>query len=489
MVHSLSFIGKKATLPPLGLLTVAAMLPEDCEVTLVDMNVERLTDDHIRAADLVFTSSMLIQKQSHEEVVRQCKRLGKPILAGGPYPTSSQDQIEGVDHFVLGEAEDVLPRFLADYRAGHAARTYEAAERPALSRTPVPRFELLQAGVYANMAVQFSRGCPHSCEFCDVVELFGHMPRTKPPQQLLAELNAVYATGFRGGLFIVDDNFIGNRRDVMRLLPLVAEWQKSHGYPFLLFTEATVSVASDEALMDAMVLAGFNAVFLGIETPVQECLRDAHKLQNTKLDLLASVHRLQHKGLEVMAGFIVGFDGDPDDVFDRQVEFIEAAGIPVAMVGILTALPRTKLHARLAAEGRLVHASTGNNTHDLELTFTPRMSAPRLIAGYQQLLTKLYQPRRYFERCITFLRSLRVHRNSSRTVRLTELRALFLSLLRQGFSRYALTYWRYLWRAFWISPRMFPEAVTMAVKGHHFFTITEAIVPGLGRRVPHTRAA
>jgi len=485
MRHLMHFIGRKATLPPLGLMTIASMLPDDCEVRLVDENVETLGEADVAWADVVFTSSMIVQKEAHERVVRLCNRLGRPVVAGGPYPTSSHAEITGVDHFVLGEAEEVLPRFIDDLRAGKAERVYRAAERPSLSLTPAPRFDLLRRGVYAAMAVQYSRGCPHTCEFCDVIELFGRRPRVKSPAQVLVELDRVWTWGFRGSLFIVDDNFIGNRPEVMQLLPQIAAWQRDHGFPFQLFTETTVRLADDEPLLDAMMAAGFDSVFLGIETPVVDSLREAGKTQNTNVDLLAAVKHLQHKGLEVTAGFIVGFDGDPHDVFDRQLEFIARAGIPQAMIGMLTALPRTRLHTRLAAEGRLVNASGGNNTHDLTLSYVPRMGAATLVAGYKRVLGELYDPDRYFERCLTMLAELGPRPHAPKSLKAYQVRAVVLSLLLQTFSRYGLSYVRYLTRALLTNPGALTEAVTMAVKGHHYFAMTETIVPEV---VPARRA-
>lgn len=485
MRHLMHFIGRKATLPPLGLITVASMLPDDCEVRLCDENVGRLGEHDVAWADVVFTSSMIVQKAAHERVVRLCNRVGRPVVAGGPYPTSSHAEITGVDHFVLGEAEEVLPRFIDDLRAGKAERVYRAAERPSLSLTPAPRFDLLRRGVYAAMAVQYSRGCPHTCEFCDVIELFGRRPRVKSPAQVLVELDRLWAWGFRGSLFIVDDNFIGNRPEVMQLLPQVATWQRDHGYPFQLFTETTVRLADDEPLLDAMMAAGFDSVFLGIETPVVDSLREAGKTQNTKVDLLAAVKHLQNKGLEVTAGFIVGFDGDPHDVFDRQLEFIARAGIPQAMIGMLTALPRTRLHTRLAAEGRLVNASGGNNTHDLTLSYVPRMGAATLVAGYKRVLGELYDPDRYFERCLTMLAELGPRPHAPKSLKAYQVRAVVMSLLLQTFSRYGLSYVRYLARALLTNPGALTEAVTMAVKGHHYFAMTETIVPEV---VPARRA-
>jgi radical SAM superfamily enzyme YgiQ (UPF0313 family) len=476
MKYALRFIGKRASFPPLGLLTVAAMLPEDFDVTLVDMNVEPLRESAVAAADIVFTSSMIVQKDSLARVVGLCKKHGKRVVAGGPYPTTSYERIEGVDHFVLNEAEVTLPQFIADLDRGRAEHVYWDPAKPDIALTPLPRFDLLNRKRYSSMALQYSRGCPHSCEFCDIIELFGRQPRTKTAAQFLHELDALYEGGCRGSLFVVDDNFIGNRKEVKNLLPQVARWQQQRNYPFAFFTEATLSLAEDGDLMDQMVSAGFNMVFLGIETPDRCTLESIGKKQNLKSDMLSSVRRIQAKGMEVSGGFILGFDTDPEDIFDRQIGFIQDAGIPTAMVGLLTAVPNTQLYRRLAAEGRLTDDSSGNNTHDLRLNFVPKMDARKLLAGYKRVLAEIYKPDRYFERCLKLLRSLKTHKTSHRKVHVAELRAFALSLLRQTFSRYSWAYWKFLIRGFLARPLMVAEAVTMAVKGYHFFKMTRNVL-------------
>jgi radical SAM superfamily enzyme YgiQ (UPF0313 family) len=476
MRYALRFIGKKASLPPLGLVTVAALLPEDYEVTVVDMNVERLSEAMVAAADVVFTSSMVVQRESLESVIRLCAAHGTPVVAGGPYPTTSHEQIQGVDHFVLNEAEVTLPHFLADFERGRAERVYTDTARADLRQTPPPRFDLLDRRKYSSMALQYSRGCPHSCEFCSIVELFGHQPRTKSPAQLLGELTLLFDSGWRGSVFVVDDNFIGNQKEVKLLLPEIARWQRERDYPFSLFTESTLALAEDEQLMDAMVEAGFNMVFLGIETPDRNTLACVGKRQNLKSDMLESVHRIQAKGMEVSGGFVLGFDTDPVDIFDRQIRFIQEAAIPTAMVGLLTVLPETRLHRRLAAEARLTGDSAGNNTHDLRLNYVPKMGARQLLAGYKRVLAEIYKPNRYFERCLKLLRTLKVHRTSHRRVRLTELRAFVLSLVRQTFSSYSWSYWKFLVKGLLARPSMIAEAVTMAVKGHHYFKMTKSVL-------------
>ena len=472
MKYALPFIHRRASLPPLGLLTVAAMLPRDYELTLVDLNVEPLSDERLALADLVFSSSMLIQKHSLQGLIQRCHEHGVTHVAGGPYPTVCHQHIEGVDHFVLNEAEITLPPFLEDLAQGKAAKVYTDSARPELSQTPPPRFDLLRPSCYASLALQFSRGCPHHCEFCDIVELFGHRPRTKTPAQFVNELDLLYRQGERGPLFVVDDNFIGNRSEVKALLPQVAEWQRARNFPFGLYTEATLNLAEDEALMAGMVEAGFNMVFLGLETPDCATLAAVGKPQNLKSDMLGAVRRIQARGMEISAGFILGFDSDSEDIFERQVRFIQEAAIPTAMVGLLTALPNTRLAQRLEAEGRLLGESAGGNTHDLRLNFIPRMELGKLLAGYKRVLSEVYNPARYFARCLALLRTLKTHPASFRPFKVSESSALFRSLLVQGFSSYAWTFWKFLLKGLYGNPMRIADLVTMAVKGHHYFRMT-----------------
>jgi len=474
--YALPFVGKKASIPPLGLLTVAAMLPSWYEVKFIDMNVTPLEDEMIAQADLVFTSAMIVQKESLARIAQKCRQLHVPLVAGGPYPTSSYEKIENVDYFVLNEAEVTLPQFLYDFERGEAQPVYTDQAKADITATPMPRFDLLSIRDYGSMALQYSRGCPFNCEFCDIIEMFGRKLRTKTNQQFMSELDFIYSLGWRGSVFIVDDNFIGNKQKVKQLLPTIAAWQKERGYPFDLFTEASVDMASDEDLMDMMSCAGFNMVFLGIETPVEETLISAGKKQNVKENLLDSVGKIQSKGIEVAGGFIVGFDNDPPDIFERQIQFIQESGVVLAMVGLLTALPGTQLYRRLEKEDRLLKDSTGNNTHDLQMNFKTMMDLKVLLDGYRQIIAHIYHPKPYFDRCLTFLRNLHPHQNSSRRVRLEELRAFFMSLTRQTFSSYGHYYLSYLVKSFIIKPRMFPEAVRQAVMGYHFFKITREIL-------------
>jgi radical SAM superfamily enzyme YgiQ (UPF0313 family) len=326
------------------------------------------------------------------------------------------------------------------------------------------------------MPLQYSRGCPYNCEFCDIIEMFGRVQRTKTPDQFLRELDAVLATGFRGGVFIVDDNFIGNRRKTRELLAAVAGWQKAHDHPFTLSTEASIDLAQDDELLDLMVESGFVMVFVGIETPDEATLAFTQKAQNLKSGILASVRKIQARGIEVTGGFIVGFDTDTPDIYQRQIDFIQEAGIPVAMVGLLNALPNTQLYKRLQEEGRLLADTSGNNTHTLRLNFVPRRPETEVIAGYKHVLATLYSPARYFQRCAALLRRQPRSSRTARKVSWSGIQALLRSVLRQAFSRYGWHYLRLLSATALHRPSRFPDAVAHAIKGHHLFTITSEIL-------------
>jgi radical SAM superfamily enzyme YgiQ (UPF0313 family) len=464
-------------MPPLGLLTVAAMFPPSWELRLVDLNVEPLADSDLGWADLVLTSTMVVQQRSLREVLARCNALGKPVVVGGPHPTSFASEIAGADHFLLGEVEEVFPRFLADWEAGRAAREYRPESKPALTTTPVPRFDLLDLSAYGSMALQFSRGCPFDCEFCDITKLFGRVPRTKTNEQMLAELEALRSLGWRGALFLVDDNFIGNKREAMRLLPAIAAWQREHGSPFDLYTEASINLARSEPLMDAMVEAGFSMVFVGIESPNPEALLRTNKPQNAARGeedfLLRAVRTIQEKGLEVTAGFILGLDGDGPEIFDAQVDFIQRAGIPTAMVGLLTALRGTDLYSRLESEGRLLAESSGNNV-EIALNFVPELDRDVLIDGYRKALASLYGPdlRTYFARCKTLVARLGHWPRPKRGPSRAELLALIRSLRLQLFSRQGPAYAAFLAHTLFTRPMGLVKAIRLAIKGWHLQRFT-----------------
>ena len=474
--HALSFEGKRSAFPPLGLLTVAAMLPDDWERRLVDMNVGPLTEADIEWADMVFASAMIVQRDSLQKVLRLCGGRGKRVVVGGPYVSTGHEQVPEADHVFIGEAETTLPIFLRDLDRGEAQRIYKAAERPALSLTPIPQFQIADLGQYSAMSVQYSRGCPFNCEFCDIIEIYGRVPRTKSNQQMLAELDALDNLGWRGQVFIVDDNFIGNKRNVKQFLPDLIDWSERHGHPFLFVTEASVNLAEDDALLDMMRRAQFRRVFLGIETPVEESLKEAQKGQNTKRDLLESVKNIQSYGMEVMAGFIVGFDNDPEDIFELQISFIRASAIPLAMVGLLTALPDTQLWRRLEREGRLLDESTGNNT-DGALNFIPRMDPTRLLEGYRRILRTIYSPAEYYRRALDCLSRL-THEGADpqRGGIVSNVISFFRVVLTLGIhDRERMEFWRYMKRATVSHRKYFSHAVMLAAMGYHFRKLTEAL--------------
>jgi radical SAM superfamily enzyme YgiQ (UPF0313 family) len=473
--HALSFEGKRSAFPPLGLMTVSALLPNSWERRLVDMNVQPLKRSDIDWADLVFASAMLVQRDSLSQVVELCKARGKRVVVGGPFVSTSVERLGQADHIFLGEAETTLPEFIRDLERGDPKPTYKAAERPALSTSPVPHFHLANLKRYSAMSVQYSRGCPFQCEFCDIIEIYGRVPRTKSNEQMLAELDELQRIGWRGMVFIVDDNFIGNKRNVKKLLPALAEWSERRGHPFSFLTEASVNLADDNELLQLMRRARFRRVFLGIETPVEASLKEAQKGQNTRSDLLESVKKIQSCGMEVMAGFIVGFDNDPEDIFERQIKFIRESAIPLAMVGLLTALPETQLWRRLEREGRLLTESTGNNT-DGTLNFIPRMDAARLIEGYKSIVRTIYSPGEYYQRALNCLERVvsstpESHRDGFASDALTLARVVMALGVRDHARG---EFWRYLREILAQHRGKFAEAMRLAAMGYHFRKLTES---------------
>jgi len=471
--HSLKFIAKKAAFPPLGLLTIAAMLPEEWTKKLVDMNVTRLTDEHLEWADLILLSAMIVQKKSVLEIIERCRTLGRKIVAGGPLFTTQPEQFEGIDHFVLNEAEVTLPRFLSDLAAGKPQPLYRSERKPDILQTPVPLWSLIDLKKYATMAIQYSRGCPFNCEFCDIIIMNGRVPRAKSTTQMLREFQALYDAGWRKSVFIVDDNFIGNTVKVKRMLPELIAWQKLHRFPFTLLTEVSVNLARDEELMQLMSAANFFKVFLGLETPNQDSLLECGKKQNTADSLVETVDIIHRHGMQVMGGFIVGFDNDPENIFDLQMRFIQEIGVVTAMVGILTALPQTRLWHRLRAEGRLLQEASGENT-DGCLNFVPKMDREKLLEGYRKLLTSLYSHKNYYQRIHTFLKN---YRPTART-RLSgqDLLAFVLGAWRLGVvSRARFRYWQLLVKTFFMKRRALPIAVELAILGFHFEKILKRV--------------
>ena len=472
--YALTFIHRKASSPPLGLLTVAAMLPEDWEKRLVDMNVGNLRDDDLRWADVVFVSAMAVQKKSVRGVIARCRAAGVRVVAGGPLFTTEHESFADVDHLVLGEAEVTLPRFLEDFRNGVAGHCYATDQWADMSTTPLPLWQLINTKHYASINIQYSRGCPFNCEFCDITLLCGRRPRTKGKDQIIGELESVYASGFRGQVFFVDDNFIGNKKKLKEeILPAINGWMRTRRHPFSFNTQASIELSDHQDLMEMMVGAGFNIVFIGIETPHEQSLAECGKFQNKNRDLLASVRRIQKSGLEVQGGFIVGFDSDPPTIFDSQIRFIQASGVATAMVGILTALPRTQLHERLKKERRLLQETSGNNT-DFSTNFVPRMDYDQLISGYKRVLGTLYAPRHYYQRVKTFLREYTPPRKQAFRFRADYVGAFFRSVVVLGIvGKERFHYWRLLLWTVVSRPRLLTQAVTLAIYGFHFRKVFE----------------
>ena len=475
--YALEFLGKRSSMPPLGLLTIAGMFPKNYNLKVVDINIEPLTDEHLQWADVVLTSTMIVQKASLYEVAERCNRAGVPIIAGGPHPTSYYDDIKEetdatINHFLFGEVEEIFEDFLTDFESGNAKETYRETRKPDITKTPPPRYDLIDINAYGSMALQFSRGCPFNCEFCDITKLFGRVPRTKTNEQMLTEFEMLYKLGWDGAMFVVDDNFIGNKRDAMRLLPAVQQWQEERQFPFSLFTEASVNLVEIPEMLDAMSDAGFNMVFLGIETPNDEALLGTSKGQNTSKEeeagsyLLRAIRKIQSRGIEVTGGFIIGLDGDTE--FDSHINFIQDAGIPMAMAGLLTALKETDLWHRLKQEDRLLIESSGNNT-DMSLNFVPEMPRQELIAEYRRVVSTLYDPtlKHYFARCLTLLEHMPYKPHSVRPIRKEELLAFIRSIQKQIFSKQGWAYTRYLVKVLKDYRQMFPEAVRLAVMGYH----------------------
>ncbi|HEV8369200.1 MAG TPA: B12-binding domain-containing radical SAM protein [Pyrinomonadaceae bacterium] len=483
--HALSLQAKRSVVPPLGLITISAMLPSSWEKRLVDINVRPLNDADLDWADIVFASAMHIQKDSLEEVIQRSKAKGKRVVVGGPHASISPEELADADHVFIGEAEVTLPEFVRDLERGEAKRIYNALERPALSTAPIPDFHLLDLKRYTAMALQYSRGCPFNCEFCDIIEIYGRVPRTKSNAQMLAELDALWQAGWRANVFIVDDNFIGNKKNVRQLLPDLAEWSERHGYPFGFITEASVNLADDEELLKLMRRAGFYSVFVGIETPALESLKEAQKGQNTRRDLIDSIRKIQSYGMEVMAGFIVGFDHDPEDIFDVQIDFIRESAIPCSMVSLLEALPGTQLWRRLEREGRLRKTDPTGNNSDCTLNFIPKMNAARLVEGHRSILRTIYRPAEYYQRTLDSLTHL--NRDGApklwSKLSLNDIATVVRIFLRLGVrDRARSEFWNYMKCVLTNHRDKLPQGIALAAMGYHFRKLTEqySVVRTLG---------
>ena len=405
--HALNFINKKAVMPPLGLLTIASMMDEH-ELKLIDMNTDSLSDENILWADYVFISAMITQKESTKDVISKCKKLGVKMVAGGPLFSNLHHEFPEIDHFILNEAEITLELFLQDLKKGAPKKIYSSDKWPEIDKVPIPKWDLINLDNYAKMPLQFSRGCPFDCEFCNIAELNGRVPRVKSPAKFMEELNSLYNHGWRGALMIVDDNFICSKTKAKELLKELIKWRKQKKYTATYVTQISLNLADDDELLNLMQDAGFSSVFIGLETPSTKSLEECGKFHNKNRDMLQDIKKIHNHGLEVYGGFIVGFDQDDETIFDTQFKFIQEAGIVVATIGLLNALPGTKLYYRLKEENRLTNESSGDNM-DYSTNFIPKLNKDFLVSEYKKLLLSLYSAKNYYERVFNFVKEYRQH--------------------------------------------------------------------------------
>ncbi len=470
--HALRFVLKRASSPPLGLVTIAAMLPSEWQKRLVDVNIQSLKHTDLDWADMVFVSAMVVQRESAQALIHRCKENKKLVVAGGPLFTGEYTEFPEVDHFVLNEGEITLPPFLADFARGAALRVYQTEDYADLHLTPTPQWDLVDMRNYDSLGIQFSRGCPFNCDFCNVTALLGHIPRVKTSQQIIAELDEMYRLGWRRNVFFVDDNFIGNKKILKEdVLPALIAWRKGKkGFQFI--TEASINLADDPDLMDLMVQAGFKSVFVGIETPDEGSLHECHKVQNKGRDLVSSVKTLQSRGLQVMGGFIVGFDNDNPSIFERQIQFIQQSGIVTAMVGLLQAPYGTELYSRLLKEGRIKKEMSGDNS-DGTTNIIPRMDAKVLQQGYSRIIRSIYSAPLFYQRVKTFIENYKPV-NTQVDIQLAEIYAFFSSIWRLGIlSSDRKYYWRLFFWSLFRHPKHFALAITFTIYGYHFHKVME----------------
>ncbi len=476
--HTLSFLSKQANFPPLGLLTVAAMLPPEWEKKLVDMNVGPLNNKDIKWADYVFISAMVVQQESVREVINRCKKFGSKIVAGGPLFTAKYEHFDSddIDYLVLNEAENTLPLFLEDLEKGCARHIYESKVRPDITTSPVPLWSLIDKKKYHSMNIQYSRGCPFDCEFCEIIVLNGRKPRTKTTAQVLDEIEILYDSGWRSSIFFVDDNFIGNRGKLKsEVLPAIIEWMKEKKYPFTFSTEVSINLADDEELMMLMTDAGFDTLFIGIETPNEESLSECNKTTNKDRDLVASVKTLQNHGFHVRGGFIVGFDSDPPSIFRSQVDFIQKSGIVTAMVGILNAPPGTRLYKRLKKENRILPGLSGDNT-DGKTNIVPKMPHEMLVDGYRETLDTIYAPKLYYRRIKTFFDEYQPQSKTSASVRPHHIATVLKSMWTLGVKEKGRKdYWNTLVSILFKNPKVLSLFTSLAIQGFHLRKVTGTI--------------
>ena len=467
-------LGKRCVFPNLALPTIAALTPAPHEIALCDENVEPIDFD--TDADVVGITGFVIHKRRMLEIAAAFRRRGKVVVAGGPFATLCPEELtEHVNSVFIGEAEYTWPEFVRDYEAGRWRAEYRQEEKPSMLDSPLPRFDLLKADRYRSMAIQFGRGCPYSCEFCDIIVMYGRRPRTKSVAQMLDEVAAIHALGV-ANIFVVDDNFIGNKKEAKALLTALARWQEEHDYPIEFMTEASLNVAQDAELLRLLKLAHFGVIFVGIESPRAASLQETKKTQNMREDIVTSVHRIQAAGIEVMAGMIVGFDNDDASIFDEQFAFMQQARIPISMTGMLNAVPKTPLHARLKAAGRLIADSVGDQFVFTNIVPTG-MSRLDLYEGYRGLLNRLYDYRHYRKRAMALILnrgpSLRSRVLSRRDDLAVVGRIVWHCIVRASPRRAWLTVSLCLETA-WRRPRAIRDAFTLALMHKHFYEYARA---------------
>ncbi|QGY46487.1 DUF4070 domain-containing protein [Maribellus comscasis] len=471
--HALKFISKRAAVPPLGLITVSAMLSENWQKKLIDLNIEELKNEDLEWADYVFLSSMYVQKESVSEILARCKNYPLKVIAGGPLFTQEFDNYSQIDHFILNEAEITLPLFLCDLQNGvPPKRIYQTNEYADLSFSPVPDFYLLNLKAYASMSLQVSRGCPFSCNFCEITALLGHKVRMKTKEQIIKELETLYNLNWQGAVSVVDDNFIGNKKIIKNeLLPAIIEWMKLHNHPFSFSAQTSINLADDDRLLTMMREAGFISTFIGIETPVEESLQSCHKIQNENRDLLENVKQIQKAGLQVSGGFIVGFDSDTSTVFQRQIDFIQKSGIVSAMVGLLNAPKNTRLYKQMEKENRLTVDATGSNT-DFTMNFIPKMDNQKLQDGYQYIINNIYKEKPYYKRIRELFLNYKPVKVGKSNIDFARIKAFFKSIFILGMlNKGRFEYWKFIVWTLMNKPNLFIDAITLAVYGYHFRTV------------------
>jgi radical SAM superfamily enzyme YgiQ (UPF0313 family) len=452
------------------------MLPDDWDIRLVDVNVEKLKDKELEWADYVMISAMMIQRKSVLDIVQRCRQVGVKVIAGGPlFNSTPEEYVHLVDHLILNEAEHTLPPFLEDLRAGNPRQVYSTDVFPELGLTPIPRWDLIKVKKYATLMIQYSRGCPFNCEFCDITTLYGRKARAKSADQLIAEVETIYELGWRGTVFIVDDNFIGNKGKIKRMLRRLIEWMQAHEYPFEFITEASLNLVDDDELIELMGEAGFDTVFVGLETPNEESLKECAKNHNRGRDMVAAIRKLQAAGIQVLGGYIIGFDNDDEGIFSRQIKFIQESGVVTAMVGLLNAAPKTRLWQRLMAENRLQLDATGDNT-DGTINFVPKMDKEILLRGYRKLVRTIYSPRYFYRRVCRFLEHYQPRRKGRMQIK--DIKALLKSMFYLGIVGNGLSQW-YYWKMFCKSiifhRRLFPDAIKLMVYGYHFRKVSKKV--------------